>query len=137
MDQLLAYLRSSTGDDLLASYLVSPALTLYLRRGRHRGDGEIRELSFAPLPQWDLLLVKELLPEEVSGLRISASSFPRLTIDGLELREMSIDACDFEALRIQSAVFDHCALTGVECRELRLGGAVTFRIASLTSTKGR
>lgn len=124
VDRMLTFMREAgESDDILASYLISLAFALYLRRGeRAPVDG----ISFASFANWELLLVREMLPDSLFGFNIRACSFPRLVIDGIQINDAEVESCDFEALRIVSSEFCRCRMTDVECKQLRLGKIVKF-----------
>jgi len=113
-------------DDILAGYLISLALSLFLRRGQHLEGIPIEGLSFDPLPKWDLLIMREMLAPTITGLQVKSCSFPKLTIDGIDFRDLVVDSCDFETLRLLSCNCSQCNIIDTECKELRLGGATTF-----------
>lgn len=127
MQQIHEFIENAQkGDDVLAGYLISLALTLFLRRGQHLEGIPIKGMSFAPHPKWDLLLIKEMLSPTISGIRVEECSFPRLTIDRIDFRDIEVNSCDFESLRIISSNLSCCCFRDVECKEIRLGGTVNL-----------
>lgn len=132
MEQVHEFIdKAQISDDILASYVISLALTLFLRRGRHLEGVSIEGFSFAPYAKWDLLLIREMLTPSISGLRMRDCSFPRLTVDGIDFRDVVVESCDFEMLCIMTSNFYDCSVIGVECNELRLGGTVNFQQSKL------
>jgi hypothetical protein len=137
MDSLFSFLKSAKKeDDVLAGHLVSLALTLFLRRGEHRDGTAIEGMTFAPFADWELLLVREMLPESVSHLIVRSCSFPDFTIDRMSLRYTEIESVDFETLRVVSSHFTQSRLVGIECGRLCFTGTVIFSECSLDIATG-
>lgn len=114
-------------DDTIASYYLSLALALLLRRVGSTDDlSPIQGVSFAPDPNWRLELLTELLPA-ITGLKISDTSFPKLALNDTELRDMSLDDCEFEELRFTNCRLYNVHFLDVSCPSLRFSGRdITF-----------
>lgn len=128
--------KAEIGDDILASYILSLALTVFLRRGLHLEGTPVKGLFLAPHPRWELLLIREMLAPSISGLSVTECSFPKLTIDSINFTELVLDSCDFEVLRIVSSDFYKCSIVGLECKELRLKGKTSFQQSILDMEEG-
>ena len=124
------------GDDFIASYVVSLALTLFIRRGLHLEGKIIEGFSLAPYANWELLLIKEMLPPHISGLVINDCSFPNVTIDGIDFEDVSIQYCDFETLRLLSSTLSNCRIVSVECKKFSLGGTVCIQDSKIELEEG-
>lgn len=123
-------------DDLLAGYIISLALALFIRRGQHLEGIPVEGLSFAPYPKWELLLIREMLTPTITGLKVYECSFPNLTVSGINFRELSIHSCDFETLRLISSTYSRCEFLGLECKKLCLGGVICFQDSTLDLSEG-
>lgn len=116
-------------DELLASYLTSLALAVFLRRQIPGREGAMEQGQFSPDPKLELLLMKEFLPTELSHFCLLSCSFPRVTIDSIDLADVTVESCDFQELRVigrPKARITGCKLVETECRLLALEGNLVF-----------
>lgn len=129
IDRLRDFFRSQAPmDDVLASYLLSLSLAIFLRRRLPEGNRLMELGQFAPRPDLELLLMEEFLPDDLGNFTLSSCSFPLLTIS-ISLSDLNVESCDFQAIRIigrPSAKIARCHIEDVECAELRIEGNVTF-----------
>lgn len=127
MESLSEFLRTAgKADDTLASYLLSLGFALLLRRKRNGDKSTLSQLSFAPLPQWDLVLFRDIIPESVGSVRLVNCTFPKITVDCLTVKSFEIEECDFEAIRVNASSFHNCQFKETECKKLELEGSVRF-----------
>ncbi len=124
----LTELLSSESDEVLAGYLLSLGLALFLRRRVAITERTLERLSFDQHPELEILMSHDFLPKQISDLRVISCSFPRLIIDSLDFARVEFDSCDFSqctlagALRITDSKF-----LNVEAETLVLSGNITFQ----------
>jgi len=124
-EQLRSFLADSKADPVLAGYLVSLALAVFLRR-INPSDRVVEHLRWDTNDKLELLLMKDFLPEDVSDLSMQLCSFPNLSIAGLELSDIAAEACDFKRLTVTDCRINQCKFRELECEELHLEGTVIF-----------
>jgi hypothetical protein len=112
-------------DEVLGSYLASLALAVFLRRDVGEGERLVSRLRLDHKADAEILLVKELLPNEVSQLTVAYCSFPQLILEGMDLRSVKLDSCEFKRLRLCDMTISESTF-GIDTPQLELTGKVTF-----------
>jgi hypothetical protein len=116
---------------VLASYLASLALAVFLRQ-RKLQDQVIERLQWGHVPDLDLCLMNDLVPEELSGFRIETCSFPCVTMDRVKLKNLQVIDCDFNTIRFTgNCRINKCSFQDVYCQNLCLEGDVVFTGSTL------
>lgn len=116
-------------DDVLASYLLSLSLAVFLRR---RVPGRARAIDFAqfaPARDIEFVLAREFLPEELSDFSVHSCSFPVVTLDSFDVTNVTVESCDFQSLRIIGSPrsrISRCHLIDVECELLTFDGTIAL-----------
>lgn len=125
-------------DDTLASYLISLALAIFLRG---KGSAETRYLERLQLlpdsergaeAKREVEVIREFLPQQLSGLRFSDCTFPSLKMPSFDLKNVHVVDCDFHILSMTGRCeLTECKFTDCSAGQLRLGGEVSFSKTTL------
>lgn len=118
-------------DDTIASYCLSLALALALRRNATRNEILfLQDLSFAPEEGWRLEILSGLLPV-ISRLRLERIAFPSFAFTEIEFRGIKVEDCDFGELKLSNCKLYDVDFIDLACLSLRFSGTITFQNCTL------
>lgn len=114
-------------DETTASYYISLALALLMRRTNSSGVSSLSGLSFAPKQSFQLEFLPTWLPS-IRGIEISDTDFPRLAIYDAEISDLKLNNCEFEELNLSGkCTIKEVELNSVLCQKVHLSGTITFQ----------